>query len=66
MKHLQEKLSEIAGTEIEITIRGEKKFTLSYDFVDQKISKKLCEFFKDYNPRLSEEEEIGTFIYINA
>jgi hypothetical protein len=63
---MESKLSGIAGTQLEITIRGDKSFTLSFDGINKTASEKLINFFSGYTVSRDEDEELGTCIYLDA
>jgi hypothetical protein len=46
MNNIKNTLSSIAGIEIEITIRGEEKFTYSFDGDNPEAVQKIKDFFK--------------------
>jgi len=58
-------IEKIAGRPLELTIRGEKSFTLSFDGVDQSATSRLVEFFQN-KCQVEVDAECGTFIYIEA
>ena len=58
-------IQQIAGRAVELTIRGPKSFTLSYDSIDREATRRIVEFFGNAC-EVSEDEECGTFIYIEA
>lgn len=58
-------IQKIAGREIELTIRGDKSFTLSFDCIDKIATSKIVQFFKG-QCEVEEDDECGTFIYIEA
>ena len=44
---LEKQISKVAETEVEITIRGEKSFTFSYEGENQKAENGIKAFFKN-------------------
>ena len=58
-------ITKIAGRSIELTIRGEKCFTLSFDCIDTLATSRLVKFFGN-QCQVEEDEECGTFIYVEA
>lgn len=60
-------INQVAGREIEITIRGDRSFTFSFDEIDEVATRKICDFFKG-SAKISVEtdEECGTFIYCDV
>lgn len=65
---LEDQLSEIVGMPVEITIRGERKFTFSVDHINQDLEFHLVQFFGKAMSVESVEldEECGTFVYMTA
>jgi hypothetical protein len=60
-------LSTIAGRAIELTIRGEREFTASFEAFDTAASDRLVKFFgKLATCEVLVDEETGTYIYINV
>ena len=65
---LQNEISKIAGSDVEITIRGDRKFTFSTDRVDQDLEFHLTSYFEkamvlDGEPAI---DDCGTFVYMRA
>jgi len=62
--NLENQLSALAGVPVEITIRGERQFTFSFETVDANATAAIVKFF-DNQARMTIEtdEECGTFIY---
>ena len=58
-------LNKVAGREVEITVRGEKSFTFSFDAIDKKATEAIKNFFigQATITGVEEDEECGTFIY---
>lgn len=63
---MESKLSQIAGTQIEITIRADKSFTFTFDGINKAATQKLVKFFAGYKISIDEDAELGTCIYIDA
>ncbi|HEX3163560.1 MAG TPA: hypothetical protein VHQ92_13365 [Pseudolabrys sp.] len=62
-----ETISKIAGRQVELTIRGERNFTFSFDDVDLKAANAIAEFFKGQGRvKIETDDECGTFIYLDA
>jgi hypothetical protein len=58
------KINKVAGREVEVTVRGLRSFTFSFEDVDKEATRKICEFFKGHAKiEVQEDEECGTFIY---
>ena len=56
----------IAGrNDIELTIRGARDFTLSFECIDKTATAKLAAFF-GAKAEVQEDPECGTYIYITA
>ena len=68
MTDLQDKLAAVIGAPVEITIRGERKFTFSLPHVDQDLEFHLVQFFGPLMTVDSAEidNECGTFVYMTA
>ena len=61
---MNEKINKVAGRDVEITIRGDHSFTFSFEAIDKKATKAICDFFfGQANISVEENEECGTFIY---
>ena len=59
-----EQINKIAGREIEVTVRGDRSFTFSFEAIDKAATRKICDFFKGQAKiEVEEDEEVGTFIY---
>ena len=62
-----ESINKVAGREVEVTIRGERSFTFSFDNIDKYATRKICEFFNGQAKiEVQEDEECGTFIYCDV
>jgi hypothetical protein len=67
MANLKKMLTERIGVPIEITIRGERKFTFSTDQVTPDLEARLAEFFGQTMTLTSEhDDEVGSFVYAEA
>lgn len=61
---LQNHISKIAGVPVEITIRGDRQFTYSFDGVDAAAADKVVRFFGSLAAcEVVADDECGTFIY---
>lgn len=57
-------INKIAGREVEITIRGDRAFTFSFDGIDKKATAAIVQFFNGQAKlEICEDAECGTFIY---
>ena len=57
-------INTVAGREVEVTIRGDRSFTFSFEAIDKQATRKICDFFKGQAKiEVEEDEECGTFIY---
>ena len=65
---LQNEISKIAGCNVEITIRGDRKFTFSTDRVDQDLEFHLTSYFGKAMVLDGESaiDDCGTFVYMRA
>lgn len=60
-------LSEIIGHEVEITIRGERSFTVSTVKVAKDLGEKVSEYFgKLATVKTEHDEECGSFSYVDV
>lgn len=66
MENMIAKMKAICGVAPEITIRGEKKFTFSFENVERVAAAKLSKFFSDYVVSVDHDEECGTCVYVDA
>lgn len=64
--NMEARLSKIAGTQLEITIRGDKNFTFTFNSVNKAATDKLVKFFNGYSVAVDADEECGTCIYVDA
>lgn len=57
-------ISQVAGRAVEVTIRGERSFTFSFNCIDKDATAKICAFFLGLAlVEVDEDEECGTCIY---
>jgi len=65
---LQTEISKIVGCDVEITIRGDRKFTFSTDRVDQDLEFHLTSYFGNAMILDGESaiDDCGTFVYMRA
>lgn len=64
---LEAQLSEIAGYPVEVTVRGLRDFTFSFDEVNHVATSAILKFFGDAAKFTVEtDEECGTFIYASV
>ena len=67
LENLQKILTERIGTPIEITIRGERRFTFSTDQVTPDLEARIAEFFGPTMALSSDhDDEVGSFVYAEA
>ena len=66
--NLEASLSKVVGTDVEITIRGDREFTFSVDHIDQDLEFHLVRFFGKAMTveSVSMDDECGTFVYMTA
>lgn len=62
-----DQMSKVAGHPVELTIRGDRSFTWSFEQADESAAKRIVEFFGE-NARCTYEidAECGTFVYVEA
>ena len=59
-----ESVNQVAGREVEVTVRGDRSFTFSFDAIDKKATEAIKAFFSGQSTiSVEEDEECGTFIY---
>jgi len=64
---MEEKISKIAGREVEITVRGDRSFTFSFEAIDKDATKRIVDFFRGQSTTsVEEDDECGTFIYCDV
>ena len=66
---LEEILSNVVGAKVEITIRGERKFTFSTEVVHQDLEFELFNYFGNamqIDAPTEIDNECGTFVYMRA
>lgn len=62
--NLESQLSAIAGETVEVTIRGLRQFTFSFESVNQTATNAIVNFFGSQAALTVEaDDECGTFIY---
>lgn len=66
MEKMIAKMKEICGVAPELTIRGDKAFTFSFENVERVAGEKLAKFFADYVVSVDHDEECGTCVYVDA
>ena len=62
-------LAKIVGTDVEITVRGEREFTFSTEHVDQDLEFHLVRYFGKLmviDAETQIDDECGTFVYMRA
>jgi len=64
-EHLESQLSKIAGHQVEITIRGEREFTFSFDAIDLEAAQLLVEYVGQPATVETDAELEMTCVYIN-
>lgn len=62
---MEQKLSAIAGVQVEITIRGERSFTFYFDSINQQAADALVATVKGERIEIDADPELGTCIYVN-
>lgn len=62
---MEQKLSAIAGVQVEITIRGERSFTLYFDSINQQAADALAATVAGERVEIDADSELGTCIYVN-
>jgi hypothetical protein len=61
---LQNHISKVAGVPVEITVRGDRRFTYSFDGVDEAAAGRIVGFFGSLAAcEVVVDAECGTFIY---
>lgn len=66
-KALEDKISAIAGTPVELTIRGDHAFTFSVDVGQRGAAQKIAAFFAgEAVVEVVHDEEVGSFVYVDA
>ncbi len=62
--NLENQLCQIAGVPVEVTVRGLRAFTFSFETVDAKAVAAIEKYFGDLAKlEVEVDEECGTFIY---
>ena len=59
-------MEQVAGKAPELTVRGDRSFTLSYQTVERECADKIVEYFSTTTAKVTVEhdDECGTFIYL--
>lgn len=67
LKTMTDKISKIAGRQVEITIRGPKEFTFSFEGKDEQAAQNLADFFEGQaTVKVEYDAEIDmTCVFIN-
>jgi hypothetical protein len=63
---LEEIASGIAGTRVQLTVRGPRSFTFSMDSRNEVAATKLIQFFKGQKCTIDYDEECGTCVYLEV
>ena len=64
---MEDNLSKIAGHKVELTIRGDRAFTISSDEMVPDLADKVAAFFGGAAKiSASHDEECGSFVYIEV
>lgn len=67
LSELSGRLSQISGRAITLRIRGTHSFTASFDGIDADATSRLLTFFASVAAcTVYTDDEIGTFVYIEA
>ena len=61
-------LKSVCGLKPELTIRGDKKFTFSFDDVQIDACEKITKYFQTAKLKINviHDDECGSFIYLDA
>lgn len=62
---IEQKLTAIAGHEVEVTIRGDRSFTFWFDAIDAAAAQRLADTVKGEKVEIDADPELGTCIYVN-
>lgn len=62
---IEAKLSAIAGHAVEVTVRGDRAFTFSFDALDPYAAQRLADTVPGEIVNIVADAECGTFIYVN-
>lgn len=66
-QQLEQVLTSIAGLPVEITIRGLRSFTMSFEAVDDAATARLTQYFAGQaQTSVMVDAETGTYIYLEA
>jgi hypothetical protein len=65
---LESHLTKVAGVAVEITIRGDRSFTISTEAEDRPACEKLVAYFSEAQAKSVsvEHDECGSFVYVEA
>ncbi|MDR3100784.1 MAG: hypothetical protein LBV73_27440 [Paraburkholderia sp.] len=63
---LEAVLSRLAGHPVEITIRAERAFTISFEAIDRPAGERIASFVGGRSTSVETDGECGTFVYIEA
>lgn len=64
---MEAKMSQVAGAPVELTIRGDKAFTFSFETMNEEAASKLAKFFEsEANVCVEHDLECGSFVYVDA
>lgn len=65
--NIEQVISKLAGQKAEITIRGDREFTFSFESVNVDGAEKIKVFFGNQAKfEIDHDEECGTFVYVNV
>jgi hypothetical protein len=64
-ENIEKILSKVVGLPVEITVRSEKEFTISFKSINKEAKERLLKYFEGYKVAVDEDMEHGTFIYLN-
>lgn len=65
MSNVLNTLHKVCGIKPEMTIRGKNKRTLSFDGIEKIASERLVKFFPGCNVEVEDDEEVGSFVYVD-
>lgn len=64
---LEQKLTAVAGRPVEIAIRGDRSFTLSFEAIDQAATDRIAAFFAPADVEVETDAELDmTFVYLEV
>lgn len=65
--HIAAAINRVAGRDVEITIRGERSFTFSFDAIDERAKDRIMGYLHGHGSLVAvEDQECGTFIYLDV